>query len=96
MDQKPKPLSNDLSPRKISSHNFKLVPVKKFRIVNEFFEAVTIDGKTDPLFDSWEMAEKSIKEYLSLSQTMRGKYTIIVVYINLPSEMKNETNVESK
>jgi len=77
---------NDLSPRKISSHDFKLVPHKKFRIVNEFFESVTIDGKTDPLFDSWEAAEISVMNYLKSSQSMRGKYTIVVVYINLPVE----------
>ena len=75
---------HDITPRKISSHNFKLVPCKYFRIVNEFFESVSINGKTDPLFTTWEEAEKNILEYLSQSQSMRGKYTIVVVYINMP------------
>lgn len=92
MENKFKPLSNDLSPRKISSHSFKLTPQKKFRIVNEFFEAVTINGKTDPMFDSWADAEIAICDYLKESQTMRGKYTIIVVYINLPELKTNENN----
>jgi hypothetical protein len=90
MERKANHLSNDITPRKISSNNFKLVPIKKFRIVNEFFEAITINGKTDPLFDSWESAEKAIMNYLSLSQTLRGKYTIVVVYINLPSQINKE------
>lgn len=79
-------LGNDLSPRRISSHDFKLKPHKMFRIVNEYFESVTISGKTDPLYESWEEAEIAIVSYLESSQSMRGKYTIVVVYINLPTE----------
>jgi hypothetical protein len=78
--------STDITPRKISSHDFKLVPHKFFRIVNEYFESVSIDGKTDPLFKTWGDAEEAVMKYLQASQTMRGKYTIVVVYINLPVE----------
>lgn len=84
MKNKKTGFNNDISPRRISSHDFKLVPHKKFRVVNEFFEAVTMNGKTDPFFDSWEDAENAVMEYLKTSQTMRGKLSIVVVYINLP------------